>query len=115
LTAKTGLVGVPEITDQGLICRCLLNPKIQVGNLVQLDNAGINDVTVKQQGFPDYTSINFFASTQADGFYRVICIEHQGDSRADAWYSVLTCLAADLSAGQAKAVQAYGPAQRNGS
>lgn len=112
LTAKTGMVGVPEATQSGVAVRCLLNPRIAIGCLVQIDNKSINQVTVKEQGFPDYSSLNFFADVTNDGFYRVLVVEHEGDTRGTEWYTTLTCLSVDMSASPGNQIPA---AQRNGS
>lgn len=108
LTAKTGMVGIPEATNDGVHVRCLLNPLIKIGTRVQIDNASINQTQVNQQGFPAYTDLNFFASTTEDGFYRALVVAHFGDTRGNDWYTDLTCLAIDASAAAAQSVQAAG-------
>jgi hypothetical protein len=35
LTSKTGLVGVPELTNDGVSARCLLNPLIRIGGIIK--------------------------------------------------------------------------------
>jgi hypothetical protein len=42
LTSNTGLIGRIEQTEQGMVCRALINPKLIVGGLVQIDNRSIN-------------------------------------------------------------------------
>ncbi len=108
LNARTGLVGTPEATDQGIRVRALLNPFIKVGQRVEINNADINQTTITQQGFPRYSDINFVADVTADGFYRVLVHEFDGDSRGQPWYSELICLSVDGSAPVNTAVQAYG-------
>jgi hypothetical protein len=112
LTSRTGMVLIPEQTQNGIKVSCLLNPLIKVGGRVQIDNKSINTTTVQQQGFPAYSDIALFASTAADGIYRAIVIEHHGDTRGPEWDTDLVCLALDPSspsvAGIAGGVQAYG-------
>lgn len=110
LTSRTGLVGVPEATIDGVEAICLLNPNIKIGSRVQINNASINQTKVNQNvpGFPRYSDISFFADTTMDGFYRVLVVEHEGDTRGNEWYSRLTCLSLDRSAAPDKSVQAYG-------
>jgi hypothetical protein len=108
LTSRTGLVGVPEATDQGIRVRCLLNPFIQVGRRVQIDNKSINRITIKQQGFPRYSDVNFTADVSADGYYRVLVREFVGDSRGHDWFADLICLSVDGSAAVNQSVKAYG-------
>lgn len=109
INSRTGLVGVPVATQNGINLTCLLNPYLKVGNRVKINQAELNTTTVRQQGvYPRYGDVNFPASTSADGTYRVLVLEHQGDSRGQEWYSQVTCLAIDSSAGGVSGVQAYG-------
>lgn len=97
INARTGMVGVPETTNAGIEVRTLLNPRLKIGTRVQLDNASINQLTIKEQGFPRYTDLNFPANVSDDGFYKVLVVEHNGDTWGNDWYSTLTCLAVDPS------------------
>ncbi len=106
LTPATGLVGMPETTGDGVHVRCLLNPRIQIGTLVQLDNATINQALVTDRLADPGIATTLIATTQAQGYYKVLVHEFSGDSRGNDWYSDLTCLAADISSDD---VNAYGP------
>lgn len=97
LNSRTGMVGVPEATNNGITVTCLLNPNIKIGRRVQIDNSAINQTTVREQGFPRYSDINFFATVTADGIYRSVVVEHEGDTRGQEWYTKITCLALDPS------------------
>jgi hypothetical protein len=114
LNAQTGMIGVPESTQDGINVTCLLNPAIEIGGLVKIDNAGVNQyglpeyATVTQynvpgggavQGaqFPDYTSRNFYATVANDGLYQVRVIDYAGDTRALEWYNHMICWAIDTS------------------
>lgn len=108
LNAQTGLIGQPEATNDGIMVTCLLNPKIRIGTRVQINNKDINSVTVKEQGFPEYTSLSFPANVADDGFYRVFVAEHEGDTRGNEWYTNLVCLAVDPSTPRDASVKAYG-------
>lgn len=108
LNAKSGLIGVPEATNAGIQVRCLLNPLLRIGTRLQIDNRSITNTTIKQQAYPRYTDINFNASLSADGFYRALVIDHEGDNRGNPWYSTITCLAVDASSQASNSVQAYG-------
>lgn len=121
LTSKTGLVGIPEQTEQGIKARCLLNPKLQIGGLVQIDNASINQTTqadlradgvfqtaslpVGQAPYDKRAGLQFFADISNDGFYRLYVVEYVGDTRGQDWYADIICLAVDKST---ETVQAYG-------
>jgi len=111
MNMATGMVGVPEATDAGIAVRCLLNPKLQVGTLLKIDNKSINQTQINQQFFPGFKDINFVASLSHDGTYRTLVVEHIGDTRDNQWYSTLTCLAVNLSAPATQQVAPYGPKQ----
>ena len=100
----TGMIGVPEQTPSGIVVKCLLNPRIRVGGVILLNSDDINQLMqADPNGAPvpynQYTGFqhNTRVSSGADGAYRVYAIEHEGDTRGQAWYSTLTCLAMDLS------------------
>jgi hypothetical protein len=97
LTAQTGLIGIPEQTNDGIRVRCLLNPRIAVGGRVQIDNKSINqtiqaNATAPPVAFNTYAGIQFLADVTADGFYRVYVAEHSGETRGQKWYTDLICL-----------------------
>lgn len=102
LNALTGLIGLPEQTLEGVRARCLINPKLTVGGLVQIDNKSINQ-TVQQNPdaapipFNQWTGLQLLATVSKDGLYRVFTTEHEGDTRGNAWYTNLVCLAVNPS------------------
>jgi len=112
LSQFSGVVGIPEVTNEGIKIKCLLNPLLQVGATVQLDNSLINTIINASgnlggvQGgsvginYKSYGLLDYQASTDLDGLYRVFCIEHEGDTRGNKWYSNLTCLATSRSTNQ---------------
>ena len=75
LSSATGLVGVPEVTNEGVYIRSLLNPLLVIGGRVQVSG-----------------------STDADGIYRILVVEHTGDTHGNEWYSTITGLLVDPSA-----------------
>lgn len=113
INSKTGMIGVPEATDQGVEVTILMDPLIKVGQRVQINSADIVQTVIREQGFPNYTSLNYVASVPpGDGIYRVMVAEHDGDTRENApWYSRLTCLAIDPSATPESSILAYGGPQ----
>lgn len=97
LNSHTGMIGLPEQTEEGIKIRCLLNPKIIIGTQVQIDQASIqrasvslnlNDVNQVEAAFPPVTD---------DGFYYVLVNEQEGDTRDNEYYSTLTCLSLSKS------------------
>lgn len=90
LNSKTGLVGTPEQTGDGIKVRCLLNPLLKVGGKVQ-----VNEQDVAQAALPDTTKkapVNKPAAIQHDGVYRLYVVEHNGDTHGSEWYSDVVCL-----------------------
>ena len=107
LTSQTGMIGVPEATQQGIEVRCLLNPLIQTGTRIQLDNKSINTTRNNLVTGTYSGDFQFFANTSDDGVYCVLVAEHEGDTRGhgDDWLTKITALSLDQSSGK---VQPYG-------
>lgn len=102
LNSQTGLIGWPEQTESGIYARCLLNPNIKIQGQVQVNNASINqNLTPPGQSpfvnFPSLTDFRAFATVAADGLYRVLVVEHEGDTRGNPWYTNLILLQSDQS------------------
>ena len=100
INSNTGMVGVPESTESGIMVKCLLNPKIKIGTRVKLNPQDIVNTTVKQQGYPTYKSTSFFASLNPNGDFVCIVKEHLGQTRGNTWYTNLVCLNIDPSSGK---------------
>lgn len=110
LSALTGVVGIPEQTDEGIKIKTLLNPKLRIGGQVQIDNKSINQASAAS---PNVSQIGaglpfnvragrpqLLASVTNDGFYKIYVVEHEGDTRGQPWYSMITALAIDPSSKQ---------------
>ena len=98
----TGLIGLPEQTDEGIKLNCLLNAKLRVGGLVQLNNSEVNSLQWQKGntvGIPynQWAGFQYNSPLSKDGTYRAYVIEHVGDTRGKPWYSKLVCLAVDLT------------------
>lgn len=94
LTSKTGLVGLPVQSIDGISMRCLLNPLIQPGRVIQIDNRSIQQMKF----MPDMQSsvqFGFVPRLDADGFYRAIVVNHLGDSHGQDWYTEIVGVALD--------------------
>jgi hypothetical protein len=100
LNGQTGLIGRPEQTENGIYAKCLINPRLVVGGVVQINNAAINqavqrDVTGAPLRYDKYAGLQLLADISTDGLYRVYVIEYEGDTRGVAWYCDLTLLSID--------------------
>jgi hypothetical protein len=97
INSATGLVGIPELTVNGVEFTCLLNPKLRIGSLVKIDNKTVNInatlITDRSAVGPIPEASPFFASESADGLYRCAVIDYEGDTRGTPWYSYVTALA----------------------
>lgn len=106
LNSKTGLVGTPEQTNDGIKVRCLLNPMIKIGGKVQVDERDI-----QQAKLPDTkkdAQVNKPASIRHDGFYKVLWVEYTGDTRGNDWFADLMCLDIDATQPPSKQVKKNG-------
>lgn len=109
INSATGMIGVPEATDNGVVVQTLLNPLIKIGTRIQLNNKDVTQTIVKQQFFPSFTSgPTLVADVTTDGFYRVLVAEHTGDTRGQEWYTNVVCLSLDPSQPVDNSVQAFG-------
>ena len=111
LNQGTGLIGMPEQTQDGIKCQCLINPKIQIGGRVQINSQLINrtigsvgknagGIIGVQTRYNSYGKPETYANITRDGIYRVYICEHVGDTRGPQWYTNLTLLAIDATSEQ---------------
>lgn len=102
LNPETGMIGRPMLDEDGLSLQALLNPHLEIGSLIQIDNASVQrnsyDTTVSEGAVTKNMAVtDDFLS--ADGIYRVISREHVGDTRGNDWYTNLIVVGVS-SAGQ---------------
>ena len=105
LTPTNGLIGWPTVRPDGIIASCLIDPRIQVHSMVQLDASSIAGTKVTNASVNDADSQ--LATTlkglgAADGTYRVLHIRTEGDTRGgpgSPWTMELTCLGAFTGTG----------------
>jgi len=102
ITSATGMIGLPEQTQDGIKVRTLLNPNIKIGGSIQ-----INNKSIQQYRFPIglTTAANNALLQQtihlnADGLYKVLWVDYDGDTRGQNWYNEITCIAIDAVLGQ---------------
>ncbi len=108
INIANGLIGVPQQTAEGIKIRCLLNSRIRIGGLVQLNNDEIAQTLNNGIGPPiaynQYGIYHNAALASKNGYYRAYVVEHEGDTRGNPWYTNLTCLAVDITAPSTTAV-----------
>jgi archaellin len=112
LNSNSGMIGVPQQLEDGIHIDCLINPRIKIGTLVQIDNKSIQTTFLGGQNLFAIGRLEnipgLLPKVTWDGIYRVYVCEHTGDTRGTPWYSNLICLAIDASAPSATAVLADG-------
>jgi hypothetical protein len=93
---QTGLIGVPEQTQNGIEARVLLNPQVKIGQLVKLDSkVNLLRKGVDLGSFLSNKNIERSLKTNSDGLYYVLSANHWGDTRGQPWYTDLIMLAVD--------------------
>ena len=112
LTAFTGMIGIPQQTENGISVRCLLNPKLRYGARLKIDNksvieqkAQLGDFALNPQLDPN-TGKNLYLDW--DGVYKVVWVNHAGDTRDNQWYSDITCIATNAMVPLSQTVLGYG-------
>lgn len=97
LNSKSGLIGTPNQTNDGIIIQCLLNPNIKIASSVQVNQNDIQLELIDDQTSGSSASASSATPSPiaADGFYRVLVAEHQGDTRGNDWFTNITALSMD--------------------
>jgi hypothetical protein len=104
LNSDTGLIGWPQQTENGIVARCLINPAIKVHTQVKIDESQINGAEQDNTPLGATSSRNLdlknTGQIAADGIYRVVFLEIEGDTRSQPWWMTLTLLATEASPNQ---------------
>lgn len=104
LTTKTGLIGQPKQTIEGIEMKCLLNPKLKIHGRVKIDNKSVQTYKLNPNvpGSPANTPVPL----TNDGVYYILVAEHVGDTRGTEWYTNLQTLNIDPSSNPLNSVKA---------
>ncbi|SEI99078.1 hypothetical protein SAMN04244579_02724 [Azotobacter beijerinckii] len=99
VTSATGMIGLPEQTQNGITVRMLLNPSVKIGRRLQIDNASIQQLRygLSLGDQPANEMAQTTVKLDSDGFYRSIVVNHSGDSRGNEWYTDVICLSIDAT------------------
>lgn len=111
LNSNTGMVGLPEQTLQGVIVRCLLNYRMRPGQKIQINESSIQQAAFNPsvQGGLQNQLLKDQLGLAADGIYKALLVEHNGDTRGPNWYTEIVCVKAD--GGQSLALNSRGVGQ----
>lgn len=108
LTSKTGLIGTPQQTNEGVNVKCLLNPNIKVGGRINIAEATVQDFKINLTN-PN-SPANIAPPLTQDGTYYVLTIEQTGDTRGVDWYTSILGITQSISSNPINSVQtSYGP------
>lgn len=120
LNSDTGLIGFVHQTENGIIARCLINPRIKINTTVKIDEAsiiGAERTLSLSTGFgtagEQAKDLGNTGRIAADGLYRVAFYEVEADTRGQPWYQVLTCLAIGSTLNSGQLSQGLGAASVN--
>jgi hypothetical protein len=101
VNAATGMLKAPEINDRGIRVTCLLNPQIRINGVLQLDNNDIMLKLRKQRTLSKNTRKQTQPTTtvklNADGLYKVIRVDHRGDTHSSQWETESYCIGLNQS------------------
>lgn len=84
LGPENGLIGTPVQTQNGITCKCLLNPRMKVNTLFHIDNTKIENFR--------YTPGQAVRALDSEGIYRIIKMTHRGDTRSQDWYTEIEAI-----------------------
>ena len=108
LTSKTGMIGTPQQTNIGVNVVCLMNPLINPGQTIKIDNASVAALKI-DLGNPN-DPVNLAPPLTADGVYYVLVVEQTGDNRGIDWYSKLICCTVNPASNPINSIPvSYGP------
>lgn len=102
ITTETGMLEAPKRTDKGIKVVCQLNPLLLPNRVIQLDNKDFRDQVRKQRlklpGAKPHTGAKAkqshkLAVIDPDGLYKIIRVDHEGDTRGEKWTSEVVCVA----------------------
>lgn len=90
LTSATGMIGVPEQTNEGIAIRVLMNPNIEQNMAVRIDNASIQQFQLPLD-INQSAIMGMIPPVSNDGLYKVLYVAHNGDTRGPNWYTDIMC------------------------
>ncbi|WP_353164147.1 phage protein [Acinetobacter guillouiae] len=92
LSTANGLTGMPQLTASGLSAECLLNPKIKVGDQIQIKESLVQTQNYDTGYGQQEVDKDFKQAFGADGYYKVVGVSHAGDTRGDIWQTSIVAL-----------------------
>jgi hypothetical protein len=81
LSPNSGLIGTPEMTEDGIKAKCLLNPMLKLNGLVHIDNSHV------EMSADLALAASVSGGGLSTGIYKIIQFTHTGDTRGNDWYT----------------------------
>lgn len=106
LNSKSGLIGTPEQTNEGITVKALINPQFKVGGKIKVDQKDIAEAKIDEGGKDK--PANKPAKITDDGIYKILSIEYEGDNRGNDFYANIVCIGVDESAPKNKKAKKNG-------
>lgn len=106
VNALTGMLSSPEINEEGITVKFLMNPNARANGSLKLDNNSIKlkgqkvgetkkgnqltGETVNSSNFPESDKLS---KLDSDGIYKILKLTHKGDTRSQTWQTEALCVA----------------------
>ena len=81
LSPSSGLIGTPEMSEDGIRAKCLLNPMLKLNGLVHIDNSHV------EMSYDFLLAASVSGGGLSTGIYKIIKFTHTGDTRGNDWYT----------------------------
>jgi hypothetical protein len=104
VNSQTGMLSAPEVGDEGIKVKSLLNPLYKIYGRVKLDN---NNMKGKKQTIGQVKNTNTEVTKtkkddnpvrqDPDGIYKIYKMKHKGDTHGSDWYSELETVSLDAA------------------
>lgn len=97
LSPASGLIGMPSQTIGGINVTCLLNPMIRAGCQVQIKDEYISTLVLRRP-LSAAQAGDVVAGKGVGGYYKAVQVTQEGDTRGNAFYTRMICVAVDGTA-----------------
>ncbi len=94
VNSKTGMIGMPIETPGGIIVRTLINSRVKVNTLLQINDQDIQRAQLSQLHNSANANDQVLRLGTNDGIYKVLYMTRTGDTRGQEWYQDMTCIGA---------------------
>ena len=90
---KTGMIGVPTQMIDGIHVQTLMSPFIVQGQLIHINSASIQaqELSIQPGGNVNQGQAVTVPRINTDGYYKVLYVNHEGDTRGPDWYTNIVC------------------------